>query len=185
MADNVGYTPGSGALIAADDIGGNLHQRIKLVLGADGVSDGDVSAANPLPVTVGNFPASQSVAVSNFPATQPVTGPLTDTQLRASPVPVTATLDTDNLEMRLDDLIRLGTSPAGFDRSLGRGRVTAVLESGTVTTVATVTTVSTVTTVTTVSALTDQTNIGGRPAQMLINQTNLSAWANCHRARIT
>jgi hypothetical protein len=50
MADNIGYTPGSGALIAADDIGGNLHQRIKVVVGADGVSDGDVSLANPMPI---------------------------------------------------------------------------------------------------------------------------------------
>jgi hypothetical protein len=50
MADNIGYTPGSGATIAADDIGGNLHQRIKVVVGADGVSDGDVSLTNPLPI---------------------------------------------------------------------------------------------------------------------------------------
>ncbi len=50
MPDNVGYTPGSGAIIAADDIGGNLHQRIKMVVGDDGVSDGDVSLANPMPI---------------------------------------------------------------------------------------------------------------------------------------
>lgn len=49
MPDNLGYTPGSGANIASDDIGGIQHQRIKMVLGADGVSDGDVSASNPLP----------------------------------------------------------------------------------------------------------------------------------------
>lgn len=36
MADNVGYTPGSGATIAADDIGGVLYQRVKLAIGADG-----------------------------------------------------------------------------------------------------------------------------------------------------
>jgi hypothetical protein len=50
MADNVGYTPGSGATIAADDIGGILYQRIKPVTGGDGVAN-DVSDANPLPVT--------------------------------------------------------------------------------------------------------------------------------------
>jgi hypothetical protein len=49
MADNVGYTPGSGASIAADDIGGVLHQRIKLGVGADGAAT-DVSEANPMPV---------------------------------------------------------------------------------------------------------------------------------------
>jgi hypothetical protein len=50
MPDNVGYTPGSGATVSADDIGGALYQRMKLVEGADGVNDGDISAANPLPV---------------------------------------------------------------------------------------------------------------------------------------
>ena len=49
MADNVGYTPGSGASIAADDIGGVLHQRVKVGIGADG-SATDVSSANPMPV---------------------------------------------------------------------------------------------------------------------------------------
>ena len=50
MADNVGYTPGSGAIIAADDIGGVLHQRMKLGVGGDGVAV-DVSSANPMPVS--------------------------------------------------------------------------------------------------------------------------------------
>jgi len=51
MADNVGYTPGSGATVAADEIGGVLHQRVKIGIGDDGVAV-DVSAANPLPVTL-------------------------------------------------------------------------------------------------------------------------------------
>lgn len=49
MADNVGYTPGSGATVAADDIGGVLHQRIKIGVGADGKAT-DVSSTNPMPV---------------------------------------------------------------------------------------------------------------------------------------
>lgn len=36
MADNVTITPGSGATIAADDVGSILYQRVKLGLGADG-----------------------------------------------------------------------------------------------------------------------------------------------------
>lgn len=52
MADNIGYTPGTGATIAADDVGGVQHQRIKITLGADGVTDGDVSSANPMPVVI-------------------------------------------------------------------------------------------------------------------------------------
>jgi hypothetical protein len=51
MADNVGYTPGTGATVAADEIGGVLHQRIKLGIGDDGVAV-DVSEANPMPVTL-------------------------------------------------------------------------------------------------------------------------------------
>ena len=33
--DNVGYTPGAGATIAADEIGGVLHQRVKIGVGGD------------------------------------------------------------------------------------------------------------------------------------------------------
>lgn len=50
MSDNIGYTPGSGATVAADNIGGVLHQRVKISVGADGAAD-DASAENPLPVT--------------------------------------------------------------------------------------------------------------------------------------
>ena len=50
MADNVAITAGAGTSIASDDVGGVQHQRVKLTLGADGQSDGDVSAANPMPV---------------------------------------------------------------------------------------------------------------------------------------
>ncbi|MFN8992334.1 MAG: hypothetical protein ACK5X3_01490 [Pseudomonadota bacterium] len=50
MSDNVGYTPGSGATVAADNIGGALHQRVKISVGADGTA-ADASADNPVPVT--------------------------------------------------------------------------------------------------------------------------------------
>lgn len=36
MADNVNITPGSGVIIAADDVSGKMHQRVKLSLGIDG-----------------------------------------------------------------------------------------------------------------------------------------------------
>ena len=49
MADNLAYTPGSGATVATDDIGGAQYQRIKLASGADGTAV-DVSAAAPLPI---------------------------------------------------------------------------------------------------------------------------------------
>ena len=65
MADNVGYTPGTGATIAADDIAGVLYQRVKIGVGADG-SATDVSSTNPMPVS-GTF----------YQATQPVSGTVT------------------------------------------------------------------------------------------------------------
>ncbi len=38
MADNVAFTPGTGATGAADDIGGVYYPRVKLALGADGTA---------------------------------------------------------------------------------------------------------------------------------------------------
>jgi hypothetical protein len=49
MPDNIGYTPGTGASVAADDIDGVLYQRIKSTFGADGTAV-DVSAQNPMPI---------------------------------------------------------------------------------------------------------------------------------------
>jgi hypothetical protein len=63
MSESVGYTPGVGAEIAVDEIAGIKHQRVKMQFGADGVAT-DVSAANPMPVT----------------------GALTDAELRAAAV---------------------------------------------------------------------------------------------------
>jgi hypothetical protein len=70
MADNVTLNAGAGgATLKTDELAGSVHvQAVKLLLGADGVNDGYVESANPLPVT----------------------GPLTDTELRASAVPVSA-----------------------------------------------------------------------------------------------
>lgn len=50
MAENVAITPGSGDVVAADDISGVKFQRVKLVFGADGANDGDVDNALGLPV---------------------------------------------------------------------------------------------------------------------------------------
>lgn len=53
MADDVDIKDGNDALvtIAGDEISSKKYQRIKLIHGADGVNAGDVSSANPLPVT--------------------------------------------------------------------------------------------------------------------------------------
>ena len=64
MADDVGYTPGVGATVAADEITGVLYQRIKVVVGSDGTNLGDVGPTNPIPVTgTIAIPAGLSVTV--------------------------------------------------------------------------------------------------------------------------
>lgn len=45
MADNVAFTPGSGATGAADDIGGVYYPRVKIALGADGTAVDAVAGA--------------------------------------------------------------------------------------------------------------------------------------------
>lgn len=55
MADN---TPQNGTdTIATDDVGGVKYQRMKITYGVDGVA-GDVTAANPLPITTISMPAA-------------------------------------------------------------------------------------------------------------------------------
>lgn len=81
MADNIDVSPGSGKTIRADEVGGALYQVIKPAFGVDG-SATLVSATDPLPVTI----ADAAVTVDGTVA---ATGDwLTDTELRASAVPV-------------------------------------------------------------------------------------------------
>ncbi len=51
MVDNVAITAGTGTTIAADDVGGVLHQRVKVTWGPDGTgNDADTASGKPLPV---------------------------------------------------------------------------------------------------------------------------------------
>lgn len=59
MADNINITPGSGDVLAADDVGGVKYQRAKQVFGADGAAT-DVSSTNPMPVQEPTFSAAIS-----------------------------------------------------------------------------------------------------------------------------
>jgi hypothetical protein len=75
MVDNLGLTPGTGATIAADDIGGVLYQRVKIAQGADGTGV-DVSSAAPLHINMassqGNVAAvsgSITASATNTPGT--------------------------------------------------------------------------------------------------------------------
>ena len=51
MPDNLGYTPGSGATVATDEVSARHFQLIKPHWGADGTAN-ETSEASPLPVQV-------------------------------------------------------------------------------------------------------------------------------------
>jgi hypothetical protein len=159
MADNVGYTPGTGALVAADEIAGVLHQRIKIGVGVDGVAV-DVSSANPMPVTLPDVTALNPLLVSD----------------------VTNAAAQQDMILLLTRMLNYLNAPQGYDKSQQRQRNTTVIENGTITTVSTVTNVGTVGTVGTV---TNQTQMGGIQAQILVNAGNLAAWNAVVRSRIT
>ena len=122
MADNVGYTPGTGATVAADDISGVLHQRVKIGVGTDGVAV-DVSSSNPMPVS--------GTVTANTGLSQP----LTDAQLRAAAVPIsgTVTANTGLSQPLTDAQLRAAAVPVSGPLTDAELRATAVPISGTVT----------------------------------------------------
>lgn len=70
------------------------------------------------PVTiVGTVNSVQSgtytVGVNNFPSSQAVTGPLTDTQLRAVPVPISGTVAVTNIDVALSTRLKSADTLAG------------------------------------------------------------------------
>jgi hypothetical protein len=100
-------------------------------------------------------------------------------KISGTSIDVVVPVHDEDAHLQLSRIINVLSAPQGYDRSAQRQRVTAIIESGIVTTVSAVTTVATVTTVT------GLTNIDGRNGAMLINQSNLDAWASCVRARIS
>jgi hypothetical protein len=121
-----------------------------------------IDAANPLPVTGGGGGGSQVEIVDANG--NPITSD--------NPLPV----NDEEIVFQLIRILNALSSPQGYDRSLQRQRITAVIESGTVTTVSTVTTVGTVTNLSTIDTL---------QGRLLVSGQNLSAWSACVRARIT
>jgi hypothetical protein len=71
MADNV-TLPGASEVVATDDIAGVQFQRVKLIHGANGVNDGDVSLSNPYPTRVSAF--AYPISTSNSSTTQLAAG---------------------------------------------------------------------------------------------------------------
>ena len=149
--------------------------------------DGEsVSISNQLsqPITDSQLRASdvkvsldgEQVAISNFPGTQAVSGPITNAELRASAVPVSldsSGISSTDLQLEILNMLRLIKTTLNrlpfYDPTLNRGRMTAILESGTVTTVSTVTTCGTVT---------NMTNVGSYTWDAMVKMQNRSSWAN-------
>jgi hypothetical protein len=62
MVDNLELNAGSGGdMLAADEIAGIKHQRVKIQHGADGAAS-DVSAASPLPISAASLPLPAGAA---------------------------------------------------------------------------------------------------------------------------
>ena len=66
MADNVQLNTGvGGAIAAADEIAGVQYQRVKIIHGIDGVNDGDIARANPLPVDIHGLVAPKAMLATS------------------------------------------------------------------------------------------------------------------------
>lgn len=128
MADNFTARANVGVgtdVIAADDIGGVLYPRSKIVIGADGVDGGDVSAANPLPVSnagittlAGTVKAEDSAHVSGD------TGiPMLAMRQLADTTSTDADGDYTLIKLDEEGRVKVATKPASFD--LVTGSITA------------------------------------------------------------
>lgn len=157
MADNIGYTPGTGAIVAADEIGGVLHQRVKLGVGADGVAV-DVSADNPMPVELLGISQDDPLAVIADRA--------------------------DNLLAMLQRLLKTLESNATVDQQQ-RQRITLDAITGALT-LATVTTVGTVSSITagTLTAVNNLVANAGMDREQYINIAR-NTYANAIRSQLT
>ena len=75
MADNTILNTGTGGdTIATDDIAGVKYPRSKIVIGADGTNDGDVSSSNPLPVSLASVPSHNVTNAGTFAVQASQTG---------------------------------------------------------------------------------------------------------------
>lgn len=134
MADNV-VIPATGSgdatpTVATDDVGGAHYQKIKVDGGGDGLS---------VPIVAGQqtMAASLPVVIASNQSAVAVSGPLTDTQLRATAVPVSGTVTASgpltDTQLRATPVPVSGTVTASGPLTDTQLRATAVPISGTVT----------------------------------------------------
>lgn len=137
MSDNTTLNTGTGGdVIASDDIGGVKFQRIKLILGDDGSNDGDISAANPLPITgalsavgVSNVVSVAAVGVSNVVSIAAVgvsSAPITDVRVSSGSIRVSSIVAIGVSSMPTTAVTQSG----GWSIGVSSAPTTAVTQSG-------------------------------------------------------
>lgn len=152
MADNTTLNPGTGGdLVSTDELS-----------------------------TINGSVAPAGLKVQRVKAGFGADGSLTDVS-SVDPLPV---LDSSNADAQQDMILLLTrmlnylNAPQGYDKSLQRQRMTAIVESGTVN-IGTLPTLANLTTLANIVAL------GNIQAQILPNAANLAAWQAAVRNRIT
>lgn len=101
MADNVELNAGSGgAIIATDDDGVAQHQYVKIEFGADNTQT-KVTSSVGLPVNMLDD-ATRDLGIVTVDGTVTATGPVTDAELRATPVPVSGTVTANPASGTID-----------------------------------------------------------------------------------
>lgn len=116
MADNTSITPGTGVTIASDDVGGIQFQRVKLALGADGVNDGDVSSANPLPIGSGALDLLSATikAEDNASVSGDLGIPMFGVRQAADTTSTSADGDYTLLKLDEEGRLKVATKPASY-----------------------------------------------------------------------
>ena len=121
MTDNTVLPTGAGGdTIRTIDRSGVKTQLLAIDFGGEAGPESIATTANPLPVTVSDFPATQavsgSVSVSNFPATQPVSGTVTANQGTANTAanawPHKVTDGTNTAAVKAASTAAVATDPA-------------------------------------------------------------------------
>lgn len=155
MADDTRLPLGTedGDTYASDDISGVKYQRVKVVIGADGTNDGDVSATNKLPV-------SASIAAAQTLAAVTTVGTITNV----------VHVDDNSGNLSIDDggnVISVDDAGSTLSIDDGAGSITV---DGTVTaSIAAAQTLATVTTVGTVSTITNVVHVDDNSSTLSID----------------
>lgn len=126
MADNTVLDPGTGGdVVAMDDIAGVKYQRVKLVLGADGVNDGDVASGNAMPVTAASLTTIASAVSTHDAVATDGHGGMVMLAKRRDSDATAMVQDGDFGFISLDEnqRVKVSTQPASY--AVGTGNITA------------------------------------------------------------